>query len=92
MNAGKVVLSVVAGVAVGAVIGILYAPEKGIRTRRRLIEKGEDLRDGIKDSFIRAGDFISEKFDGTKHAAKEFINAGKSNFNDLKKEAKSAAR
>ncbi|MCL4481924.1 MAG: YtxH domain-containing protein, partial [Bacteroidetes bacterium] len=41
MNTGKVLLGVLAGVAAGALIGILFAPAKGSRTRRRILKKGE---------------------------------------------------
>ena len=34
------------GVGVGAVLGILFAPHKGSKTRRRLTQRGHDLKDG----------------------------------------------
>ena len=49
MRNSKVLLGVVAGIAVGAALGVIFAPEKGSRTRRRLIRKGEDLRALIND-------------------------------------------
>ena len=49
MSSGKVLLGVLAGVAAGALIGILFAPDKGTETRKKIIEKGEDYVDGIKE-------------------------------------------
>ena len=37
------------GVSVGTIVGVLYAPNKGSITRRRLSERGEELRDQFND-------------------------------------------
>ena len=47
MNTGKVLLGVLAGVAAGALVGILFAPAKGSRTRKRIYKKGEDYAEGL---------------------------------------------
>ena len=36
MNSGKLVLGLLAGLAAGAVLGILFAPEKGTETRLKI--------------------------------------------------------
>ncbi|MBL0743017.1 YtxH domain-containing protein [Chryseolinea lacunae] len=56
MNSKKALMGIVAGIAAGAVLGILLAPEKGSRTRRAIVRKGEDLADAVNDK-------IDEKFD-----------------------------
>ena len=45
MSSGKVVLGLLAGVAVGALAGILFAPAKGSKTRKRIMNKGENYAD-----------------------------------------------
>lgn len=40
-------MGVVAGMAAGAVLGVLFAPQKGKETRKKVIKKGEDLADAI---------------------------------------------
>jgi gas vesicle protein len=49
MSSGKILLGVLAGVAAGALIGILFAPDKGSETRKKIVEKGEDYVDDIKE-------------------------------------------
>jgi gas vesicle protein len=51
MNAGKLLLGVLAGVAAGALIGVLFAPEKGTETRRKIASKGDDYANGLKEKF-----------------------------------------
>jgi len=49
MKAGNVLLGVVAGIAIGATLGVLFAPEKGSVTRNQITKKGDELADDVKD-------------------------------------------
>ena len=49
MEAGKVLLGTLAGVAIGAIVGVLLAPDKGSETRRRISEKGTGYADGLRN-------------------------------------------
>jgi gas vesicle protein len=51
MSSGKVLLGVLVGVAAGALLGILFAPDKGQNTRKNITRKGEDFADGLKEKF-----------------------------------------
>lgn len=66
MSTGKVLLGVFAGLAAGAVLGILFAPEKGSDTRRMIKRKSEDLADELKDKFDDFLETVSEKFEKVK--------------------------
>jgi len=66
MNSGKVVLSVLAGVAAGAVLGILFAPDKGSETRRKIGKKKDELTDELKDKFNEIVDTVSDKYERIK--------------------------
>lgn len=66
MSSGKLLLGVVVGAAAGALLGILFAPEKGAETRKKIAEKGEDVVDEIKGKFNELLDDISKKMDGVK--------------------------
>lgn len=45
----KVVVALLAGLAAGAALGILFAPEKGDETRDKLSQSLKDLGDSIRD-------------------------------------------
>jgi gas vesicle protein len=66
MSSGKFLLGVLAGVAAGAIIGVLLAPDKGSVTREKLVKKGEDYADAVKEKFNEMVDSVSEKFESVK--------------------------
>ncbi len=45
----KVLIGLLAGLAAGAALGLLFAPEKGSETRDKLSQSLKDLGDSIKD-------------------------------------------
>ncbi len=71
MSSGKVLLGVLAGVAAGALIGILFAPDKGTETRKKIVSKGEDYVDGMKEKFNSLIDDLTKKMDGAHAKASE---------------------
>jgi len=88
MSSGKVLLGVLAGVAAGALVGILFAPAKGSRTRRRILKKGENYAEGLKDKFNEYVDTMSEKFEHVKEEVSAYTQKGKEKFEDIEKEVK----
>ncbi|MGO1243745.1 MAG: YtxH domain-containing protein [Sphingobacterium sp.] len=57
---GKVVAALLAGIAAGAVIGLLFAPEKGSETRDKLNDSLADLGDVLKERAEEQFDQINE--------------------------------
>lgn len=71
MNTGKVLLGVLAGVAAGALIGILFAPDKGCETRKKIAKKGKDYADGLTEKLNDFLEDVIEKFETVVKKAKE---------------------
>ncbi|MBL7807374.1 MAG: YtxH domain-containing protein, partial [Saprospiraceae bacterium] len=49
MTTGKIVLSIAAGVAAGAILGILFAPAKGVDTRKKIVQKRDEAIDNFNE-------------------------------------------
>ena len=71
MSSGKVFLGLLAGVAAGALLGVLFAPDKGSVTRRKISKKGQDFVDDLKNNFNDFVDSIVKKMDSVKAEAEE---------------------
>lgn len=86
MNTGKVLLGVLAGVAAGALVGILFAPAKGSRTRKRIYKKGEDYAEGLNDTVGEILESITHKFEQVKAEVAEFAQKGKDKVHEIEKQ------
>lgn len=47
----KMILGLGVGLAIGATLGLLYAPEKGKETRRKISDGFDHYRDKVMDAF-----------------------------------------
>lgn len=72
-STGKILTALVAGAALGAVAGILLAPDKGSETRRKLKEKGKKFRDDVKEKFRQGKEKFEDMAQSAKQKAEEFV-------------------
>jgi gas vesicle protein len=72
MSSKKLLLGVLGGVAAGALLGVLFAPEKGSKIRKGISKKGEDLVDLLKEKFNEVIETVTEKYEKAKEDVTEF--------------------
>jgi gas vesicle protein len=77
MSTAKVIVGVLAGVAVGAAIGILFSPDKGINTRKKITRKGEDIMHDIEEGLSDIYDTISKKYGQASEEMEKAVKSGK---------------
>jgi len=66
-NAGNSVLALLLGAAIGAGVGILFAPEKGSKTRENIKDGFDDVKDNLKHKFDDVKHQMKNKFSGAKY-------------------------
>ena len=73
MNSSKLVLGLLGGVAAGALLGVLFAPEKGSKTRKKIVDKSKDFADDMKEKFEDLYSDVTDKYENLLHDAKGLV-------------------
>lgn len=68
----KLLLALAAGVAAGAVLGVLFAPDKGSETRKKIKDGGTKMADDVKEKFNKGMEKLNEVKEGLKERMEEF--------------------
>ena len=90
MSNGKLVTGILVGAAAGAILGVLFAPDKGTETRKKISKKSSDLTDTLKSKYSDFVDGIASKFHGAKDDAEALLDKGKDKANSMKADVKHA--
>jgi gas vesicle protein len=65
-NNSKVLIALASGIAVGGLLGLLFAPNKGSETRKKIIGAEKKLTNSIKETVTKGKEKFSELKDGMK--------------------------
>jgi gas vesicle protein len=83
MSTGKLITGILAGAAIGAVLGVLFAPDKGSETRAKIAQKSSELTDAIKEGYGKVAEAVTNNYEAMKENAMDF---GKQKVNTAKEE------
>jgi gas vesicle protein len=65
-NTGKIIGALVVGAAIGGILGILFAPDKGSETRKKIVGKTDDFKDALKEKFNTMFEEAKSEFEALK--------------------------
>ena len=86
MSNSKTLLGIVAGAAIGALAGILFAPDKGSETRKKIADNTGDLADSVKNSFGEFVDNLKNVYANAENKTEDFKDKARAKMNTLKTE------
>ena len=76
MEKGNTFAGILAGIGIGALIGVLFAPEKGSETRKKIATKGKDTLDDVKNKYEETIEYLSSKLDDAKKQGFQILEDG----------------
>ena len=87
-NSEKIIGALILGAVIGAAAGVLFAPNKGSETRKRIIGDAKDLADDLKQKVKTTVDGLREKADNLQQMAEskleEYKEQGKQKAEEFK--------
>ncbi|MCK5443050.1 MAG: YtxH domain-containing protein [Maribacter sp.] len=79
-DSGNILLALLTGAAIGAGIGILYAPDKGTQTRDKIKHKARDAKHDISEKVLHAKDELTKTANEKKEAFEQKLEDTLSNM------------
>ena len=73
MNSSKLLLGILGGVAAGALLGVLFSPDKGSTIRKKMGNKSKDLTDDMKWKFEELYMDVTDKYETLLQDAKSLV-------------------
>lgn len=87
-NSGSVLASLLLGAAAGVALGLLYAPEEGKKTRKKIKEKADDLACQAKDQYAVAVENARKQYEKAKEQYEAVTEKAKEQYGNITSQVK----
>lgn len=85
MKNSQTLLGILGGLAVGAILGVLFAPDAGSNTRKKIIKKSADATNDFKEHLNNIVNSASGKFNSLVNTGEELAEKGTDGLHNIKK-------
>lgn len=84
----KILIGTLSGMVGGVVLGLLFAPNKGTKTREKISQKGDEYLKTISNDITEIQNYLKKRTESTKENLNELSEDAKNKSEDVLKKAK----
>ena len=86
----KLAYTLITGIAVGTLIGVLIAPDEGKKTQKKLAKRGKKITDDLKCKFEELVDSVQDQIESVQERVSGYSKKGRDAYQDATEYTKNA--
>lgn len=87
-NFDKLLIAALSGIAGGVVLGVLFAPNKGVKTRAKISQKGDEYLKTIRNDIGEIRKYLNKRTEATNESLNDLSHEAKNKSEEVLQKAK----